>query len=101
MAFVRVSVMVPKAGREVRVGELLDSLMALYVGKPGFITAYRLKPGPHAGAPRVGRITVWETAADADRMAQDSTDMSLQSELMLAVEQEAHEEHSFEGTEVS
>ena len=100
MAFIRISVMVPTTGHEARVGAILDELIRLYQGKPGFITAYRLDPGPHAGAPRVGRISVWTSVEDTNRMASDQHDQSLQAELKTLVDEATHEEHSFEGAEV-
>ncbi len=100
MAFIRISVVVPKAGNEARVGEILDSLIALYQGKAGFVTAYRLNPGPHAGAPRMGRISIWDSVEDTNRMASDQHDQALQAELKTLSDEGSHEEHSFEGHEV-
>jgi heme-degrading monooxygenase HmoA len=96
VAFLRFSVMIPRPGNEKRVEELLDELVGLYQGRPGFITAYRLKPGPHAGAPRVGRISIWESVEDADRMATWAHDLSLQSEIRVLVDDATHQESSFE-----
>lgn len=97
MAFLRVSVMIPRPGYEKRVEDLIDELLRLYQGRPGFITAYRLKPGPHAGAPKVGRISIWESSEDANRMASESRDIALQSQIKTLVDDETHEESSFEG----
>jgi len=89
--------MIPRPGNEKQVDELLDELLSLYQGRPGFITAYRLKPGPHAGAPKVGRISIWESADDANRMASEPRDLSLQSQIKTLVDDTTHEESSFEG----
>ncbi len=89
--------MIPRPGNEKRVEELLDQLLKLYQGRPGFITAYRLKPGPHAGAPKVGRISIWESSEDANRMASEALDLSLQSQIKALVDESTHEESSFEG----
>ena len=99
MAFVRVSIMVPKPGQEARVQELLDDLVKFYKGRHGFITAWRLATDPHATVKRMGRISVWETEEDAHRTASEQRDLSLQSELKLAVEDGTHEEHSFVGSQ--
>jgi hypothetical protein len=99
MAFVRVSIMVPKPGQEARVQELLDDLVKFYKGRQGFITAWRLSTDPHASVKRMGRISVWETEEDAHRTASEQRDLSLQSELKLAVEDARHEEHSFIGSQ--
>ena len=100
MAFLRISVMIPRPGNEKRVGELIDDLLKLYQGKPGFIAAYRLAPGPHAGAPKVGRISIWESSEHANRMASDPRDLALQSEIKVLVDDATHEESSFEGIPV-
>ena len=97
MAFLRFSVMIPRPGNEKQVEDLLDELLRLYQGRPGFITAYRLKPGPHAGAPKVGRLSIWETVEDANRMASEARDLSLHSQIKPLVFDETHEESSFEG----
>ena len=100
MAFLRVSIMIPRPGNEERVNELLDELLQLYQGRPGFITAYRLKPGPHAGPPKVGRISIWESSEHANRMASEPRDLALQSQLKVLVDDATHEESSFEGEPV-
>jgi len=96
VAFLRSSVMIPLPGNETRVEEFLDELLRLYQGRPGFITAYRLRPGPHAGAPKVGRISIWESAQDADHMAAEAHDLSLQSQIKVLVDDATNEESSFE-----
>jgi heme-degrading monooxygenase HmoA len=97
MAFVRISIMIPQAGQEARVEQLLKDLVNFYQGRPGFITAYRLSADPHASVKRVGRISVWETEEDAHRTASEQHDLSLQSQLKLLVEDATHEEYSFIG----
>ena len=92
--------MIPRPGNEKRVDELLDELLGLYQGRQGFITAYRLKPGPHAGAPKIGRISIWESVDDTNRMASEARDIALQSQIKTLVYEETHEESSFEGIEV-
>jgi hypothetical protein len=99
MAFVRVSIMIPKPGQEARVRELLDELVKFYQGRQGFITAWRLDSDPHAAVKRMGRISVWEAEDDAHRTASEQRDLSLQSELKLATEDATHEEHSFVGSQ--
>ncbi len=97
MAFLRFSVMIPRPGNEKQVDELLDELVGLYQGRKGLITAYRLRPGPHAGAPKVGRLSIWESVEDANRMASEAHDLALQSQIKMLVYDETHEESSFEG----
>lgn len=95
MAFMRISLMTPRPGQEAEVGELLEKLLKLYVGRPGFIAAYRLKGDTHAGSARMGRVSIWESEADAHRTAVNETDIALQSQIKVLCEDETHEEHSF------
>jgi heme-degrading monooxygenase HmoA len=95
MAFMRLSLMTPKPGQAAEVGELLEKLLKLYVGRPGFIAAYRLSSDTHSGSPRMGRVSVWESEDDAHRTAVSDTDIALQSQIKLLCEDETHEEYSF------
>jgi heme-degrading monooxygenase HmoA len=97
MAYVRVSIMTPIAGQDAEVERLLNELLKLYQGRPGFITAYRLAPDPHAGTSRMGRISIWETEEDAHRTAADERDMAFQSQIRALVNPDTHEEYSFIG----
>ena len=97
MPFIRISVMTPQTGREQEVGELIDSLLQLYKGRPGFITAYRLTAHPAGGRTRMGRLSMWTSEADIRSMAANDRDMALQSQLKLITDDTTHEEYSFEG----
>jgi heme-degrading monooxygenase HmoA len=100
MAFMRLSLMTPHAGREKEVSELLDKLLKLYVGRPGFLAAYRLSSDQHSGGTRLGRVSIWESEADAHRTAVDDTDIALQSQIKVLCEDETHEEHSFTASQL-
>lgn len=95
MAFMRLSLMTPHAGREAEVGELLDRLLKLYVGRPGFQAAYRLSSDEHSGSTRMGRVSIWDSEADAHRTAVNETDIALQSQIKVLCADETHEERSF------
>ena len=97
MAYVRISTMVPKAGEEARVEEILGKLSAFYVTEGGYITGYHLRP--HAGDPnqRMGRMGVWESEEHAVHAAQTEHALALRSELLRAVDEDSHEELSFIG----
>jgi heme-degrading monooxygenase HmoA len=99
MAYVRVSIMTPIVGQDAEVQRLLDELVKLYQGRPGFITAYRLSPDPHAGTTRMGRISVWETEDAAHRTAAEELDIAFQSQLKGLVHDATHEEYSFIGVQ--
>ncbi len=97
MPFVRLSLMTPRPDQRERVEELLDKLIQLYQGRPGFIDAYRLSPDPHSGSQRLGRVSIWQSEAHVNEMANDDTDLAIQSQLRLFVEPDAsHEEYSFQ-----
>jgi len=101
MAFMRLSLMTPRPGQEREVSELLDRLLKLYVGRPGFRAAYRLNSDTHSGSTRLGRVSIWDSEADAHRTAVDATDIALQSQIKVLCEDETHEEHSFDAHELA
>jgi nucleotide-binding universal stress UspA family protein/heme-degrading monooxygenase HmoA len=98
MAFIRISLMTPRSGQQEELEKLLDSLVAYLHGKPGFIAAYRLSPDPHSMDNRVGRISIWESEDDANRMSSDQHDQALQAEIKLVAIDATHEENSFSAT---
>ncbi len=100
MPFIRVSVMTPQPGKEQQVSDLIDSLLALYKGRPGFITAYRLASRTSAGMTRMGRLSIWKSEEDIRSMAAEERDMALQSQLKLITDDATHEEYSFEGIQL-
>ena len=97
MAYVRISYMIPKAGQEAHVEELLGKLSAFYVTEAGYITGYHLRP--HQGDPngRIGRLGVWESEEHAVHAAQSEHALALRSELLRSVDEESHQELSFIG----
>jgi heme-degrading monooxygenase HmoA len=97
MPYVRVSIMTPMAGQEGEVQRLLDELVKLYQGRPGFISAYRLSPDPHAGTKTMGRISIWQSEEDAHRTAADERDMAFQSQIKALVQGGSQQEYSFTG----
>lgn len=97
MAFVRISIVVPTVGQDAEVQRVLDELVAFYQGRPGFITAYRLSPDPHAGTSRMGRISIWEDEESANRTASEARDQALQSQLKIMVQDPNRQEYSFIG----
>src|SRR5688572_17106601 len=98
MAFIRMSLMTPRPGQEEELANLLDRLVQHFHGKPGFIAAYRISSDPHTRDKRIGRISIWESEDDANRMSSDQHDLALQAEIKLLAVDATHEEHSFIGT---
>ena len=101
MAFVRISMMIPMAGQESTVTDILDELVKFYRGRQGFIAAWRLTADPHANIKRVGRVSVWESEDDAHRTASEQRDLALQSQLKILVQAGSQEEYSFIGSQPS
>lgn len=98
MAFIRLSLMTPKPGQGDAAEKLVDELVQLYQDRQGFIGAYRLQASGQAASGQLGRISIWESEADANRMASEERDIALQSRLKLIVDEDTHDENSFEGT---
>ena len=98
MAFIRLSLMTARSGEEERLADLLDRLVQYFHDKPGFIAAYRISHDQHSKDARVGRISIWESEDDANRMSSDQHDLALQAEIKLLAVDATHEEHSFIGT---
>lgn len=99
MAYVRISLMRPKPGQEQRLADLIEQLVTYYQQQPGFLHGYRLSalPGDISGC--LGRVSVWEGAAAAERAAGTDYDLALRSEVNMAVEDGSHEELAFEGVQ--
>jgi quinol monooxygenase YgiN len=93
MPYIRVSLMQPKSGRQAEVAELLGELADFFTQQPGFVEGYKLvsKDG------LVGRVTVWDAEAAADRAAQSTHVLAVRSRLGADIEEGSHEEHAFEG----
>ena len=98
MVFIRISLMTPRPGQEQALTGLLDRLVEYFHDKPGFIAAYRISADPHAKDDRVGRISIWQSEEDANRMSSDKHDLALQSEIKLLAVDATHEEYSFIGS---
>lgn len=98
MAFIRLSLMTPKAGQDAAAEKIVDELVQMYQDRQGFITAYRLQTSGQTTSGQLGRISIWESEADANRVAAEEHDIALQARLKLIVAGDTHAEHSFDGT---
>jgi len=96
MPFVRLSLMTPRRGRAEKVEALLRELLEFQRQQDGFLAGYLLRPDPHQGDGRIGRVAVWASEAHANRVAAMERDLALQSAIKLEVDETTHEEHSFE-----
>lgn len=98
MVYVRVSHMIPRAGQESRVLEILTKLSDFYATQPGHVAGWRLEPHEGADPVRMGRVGVWATEEDAERAAQHDHALALRSELIRLVDEDSHLELTFRGT---
>lgn len=98
MPYVRLSLMMPTHGHESEVNRINSELVEFYKTRPGFIAAYRLEATDGTG--EVGRISIWENAADADHTAMTDHDMALRSELHLII-QPGHIEKAYNVVQAS
>ena len=90
-------IMTPKPRQADRVRETIDKLIAFQAEQDGFISAYRLEHDEHVAGGRIGRVSIWESEEKANVVASTQRHISLQSELMLDVDEASHEEHAFAG----
>ena len=95
--YIRLSLMIPKPGSEERVLELQRQLVAWLPGKPGYVGGYVIVGGDPQG--RVGHVGIWRSEHDADAAAQSDHILSIRSELMLAIDEDSHAEHSYIGVD--
>ncbi len=94
MAYVRISLMQSKPGRQAEVKQLMDELADFFAKQPGFVDGY----GLHSSDALVGRVTVWDSESAADAAAQSNHVLAVRSRLNTDVLDGSHQEHAFEGT---
>ena len=93
MTIARHSDVHPRPGQAARVQQIFDELLTIFSTAPGFIWGFRYHPGE--GSDEVGRITVWRSHEDADRIAQNSHVIALRAELGRIIQGE-HVERLFQ-----
>ncbi len=93
MPYVRISLMVPKSGRGIEAGQLLDAVSHFCEGQPGFIRGYRLEQSDNSGL--IGRVTIWADERSADAVAQLDRMLALRSSLNEVVRKGSHQERGF------
>ncbi|HUF52194.1 MAG TPA: antibiotic biosynthesis monooxygenase [Dehalococcoidia bacterium] len=93
MAYVRVSTMRPKPGREAEAEAVSRELIDFYREQPGCLHSTFVNAMD--GSSEIGRITFWESSAVADRAAMRERSIYLRSRLHLAIEK-GHQDRSFE-----
>ena len=87
MPYVRVSLMRSKDASSAEAGKIVDDLIGYMSKQPGYVTGWRMTAQDGTGL--LGRITIWNTEADADHAAQymrDHLATSLQNTLDIAAD---------------
>ena len=97
MLYIRVSLMLPKAGCEREVAQIMDDLVTFYARQPGYVHGHKLHSAD--GNRLMGRVTVWESEEAADTVAQMTHVMARRSELQPLIEADSHVERSFDATD--
>ncbi len=98
MAVVRISIMRPVPGRRQEVERLLQELEAWVSSQPGYLFGVQLSSFDHTG--EVGRIAVYNSREDANRMATMDHTVAIRSQLHDAI-MAGHTESMFEVTAAS
>ena len=91
--YVRLSLMVPRRGCADRVSQTTDDLLDYFSKQPGYVRGYKLTSSDGSG--ELGRLTVWTSEEEADRVATSEHVLAVRSELMQLIEEESHVERSF------
>jgi hypothetical protein len=92
MAYIRISTMVPLAGREEESTRINQELVAFYSAQPGCLGSCFVTAADASG--EQGRVSFWETERAADAAAVQERSLYLRSRLHLLV-REGHQERSF------
>jgi quinol monooxygenase YgiN len=93
MPYIRISLMIPLAGREAEVIDLNDQLVAFHRGQTGCLQSYVMRSSQ--ASQDMGRISLWESEEDAEQTASVESTLALRSRLHLLV-QEGHREIAFQ-----
>ena len=94
VVYVRLSLVMPRAGNEQRVAKMEEELIRHLSGLPGYLHGYQITGGDSI-AGRIGRLTLWRSDHDADHAAQTDHVLAIRSELLLLIEEEEHIEDSW------
>src|SRR5687767_7924700 len=92
MAYVRLSIVKPRRGREEEVGQLLLDLTRYALAQPGCLGAHVLRPEDQSG--ELGRIAIYASQQDADHVANSAHALSVRS-LLHEASEEGYDERAF------
>ena len=83
MSYIRLTVATPPPERLAEVRQRYEEIVTYVATLPGFVTGWVVAPGH--GDREVGRLTVWQTEAAANRAANDPHTMALHAQIQFAV----------------
>ncbi len=92
MAYVRISLMKPLAGRDAEVDDLNTQLVDLYRQQDGCLQSAMIRATDESG--EVGRVSFWESDSAADAAATADRSLFLRSRLHLILRR-GHQDRSF------
>src|SRR5262245_34511425 len=84
MPFIRLTMALPRPERREEVRRHYEELITYLAGMPGFIDGWVLEGSDNPG--EIGRMTMWESEADANHAANDQHSLALHSELHFDVQ---------------
>jgi len=84
VAAIRLSIVVPSPGQRQRVEQLLDHLDERLGKNPHYVVGGRFEATDGSG--EIGRISVWESEADADHAATDDDVIAIRSQIHMLVQ---------------
>ena len=93
--YARLSLLRPRAGQRDRALSILDDLIEYYALKPGYLDAYTLSSPAEDGRDEIGRLTLWESDRDTDRVATSEHVLALRAQLQHCAEDGSDVERAF------
>ncbi len=100
MQYIRISLLTPRAGQGHEVTRLISQIIALCTGRDGFRGGLIIGGGGEAGR-LVGRVTLWDDRASADRVACEEHMLALRSRLDGLVLEERRAEYGLDAVQLS
>jgi heme-degrading monooxygenase HmoA len=81
MSYIRLSMAVPQAERAVEIRQQYERLLSYLAGQPGYLSGW-VVAGRSDG--EIGRLSIWESEAAANRAATDSYVLALHAKVRSA-----------------
>ena len=81
MSYIRVSMVAPPPERMADVRRRYEEIVAYVATFPGYISGWVVAPGH--GEEQVGRLTIWQSEADANHAATDAHAIALHSQVQF------------------